>query len=89
MYYYLKFKALPELAGQSMLPSLLKIAAAAALMGAAVWLVAYVLPVSGALKQTGLGIAAGVAVYAGAVLALRIPETQLFIDKIRAKLGRR
>ena len=89
MYYYLKFKALPELADQSMLPSLLKIAAAAALMGAAVWLVANVLPFDGALKKTGLGIMAGVVVYAGAVLALRIPETQLFIDKFKAKLGRR
>ncbi len=89
MYYYLKFKALPELARQSMLPSLLKIALAAAAMGAVVWLVANLLPISGALQKTGLGILAGVVVYAAAVLALRIPETQLFIDKVKAKLGRR
>lgn len=89
MYYYLKFKALPELAGQSMLPSLLKIALAAAAMGAVVWLAANLLPSSGALQKTGLGILAGVVVYAAAVLALRIPETQLFIDKVKAKLGRR
>lgn len=89
MYYYLKFKALPELAGQSMLPSLLKIALAAGLMGAAVWLVANFLPLGGALTTTGVGILAGVVVYAAAVLALRVPETQLFIDKLTAKLRRR
>ncbi len=89
MYYYLKFKALPELARQSMLPSLLKIALAAALMGAAVWLTANLLPLGSALLKTGVGILAGVAVYAAAVLALRIPETQLFLDKLAAKLRRR
>lgn len=89
MYYYLKFKALPELAQQSMLPSLLKIALAAALMGAAVWASANLLPLSGALTKTGVGVLAGVAVYAAAVLALKVPETQLFVDKLAAKLRRR
>ena len=89
MYYYLKFKALPELAQQSMLPSLLKIALAAALMGAAVWACANLLPLSGALTKTGVGVLAGVAVYAAAVLALKVPETQLFVDKLAAKLRRR
>ncbi len=89
MYYYLKFKALPELAQQSMLPSLLKIALAAVLMGAAVWACDNLLPLSGALTKTGVGVLAGVAVYAAAVLALKVPETQLFVDKLAAKLRRR
>lgn len=87
MYYYLKLRALPELAGKTMLPSLLKIAAAAAVMGAVVWLVS-LLPLGGALSRTGLSILAGVAVYAGAVLALKIPETEFFIDKFRKKFGK-
>ena len=39
--------------------------------------------------KTGVGVLAGVAVYAAAVLALKVPETQLFVDKLAAKLRRR
>jgi putative peptidoglycan lipid II flippase len=89
MYYYLKLKALPELANQTMLPSLLKVAAASALMGVAVWLVKLVLHAAGADVVTGAGILAGVVVYAAAVLLLKIPETQLFLDKIGNKIGKK
>jgi putative peptidoglycan lipid II flippase len=89
MYYYLKLKALPELANQTMLPSLLKVAAASALMGIAVWLVKLVLHAAGAVVVTGAGILAGVVVYAAAVLLLKIPETQLFLDKIGNKIGKK
>jgi putative peptidoglycan lipid II flippase len=89
MYYYLKLKALPELANQTMLPSLLKVAAASALMGVAVWLVKLVLHAAGAVVVTGAGILAGVVVYAAAVLLLKIPETQLFLDKIGNKIGKK
>jgi peptidoglycan biosynthesis protein MviN/MurJ (putative lipid II flippase) len=88
MYYYLKFKALPELSEQTMLPSLLKVAAASVLMGAAVFVVSHVLH-SGAVVVTGVGILVGVVVYAVAVLLLKIPETQLFLDKIGNKLGKK
>lgn len=85
-YYYLKLRALPELAGRTMLPSLLKVAAAAAVMGAAVWLAAK-LPLGGVTTRTGFSIIVGVAVYAAAVLALKIPETQTFIDKFNRKFN--
>lgn len=88
MYYYLKFKALPELATATMLPSLVKIAAATAGMGLAVWLAAGVLPNS-AVINVGGGIAVGVVVYAVLVLMLRIPETELFLNKFRKVLRRR
>lgn len=88
MYYYLKFKALPELKGATMLPSLVKIAAATAGMGVAVWLAAQILPNS-ALVKVGGGILVGVAIYAVLVLALKIPETELFLSKFRKILRKR
>ena len=81
MYYYLKKKALPELAQATMLPSLLKIAAASVGMGAAVWLVAKMLS-AGAVLTVAVGVLAGVLVYAVLVLALKVPETDLFIKKL-------
>lgn len=88
MYYYLKFKALPELASATMLPSLVKIGAASVGMGLAVWLAVRFIP-GGALTTVGAGVIIGVAVYAVLVLALRIPETELFLSKLRKILRRR
>ncbi len=88
MYYYLKFKALPELSGETMLPSLLKIAAASAGMGLAVWLIVGLIP-GGALTKVGAGVLAGVVVYAVLVLLLRVPETELFLNKFKHKILRR
>lgn len=84
MYYYLKLRALPELAYESMLPRLVKIAVAALGMGAAVWLAARVLA-AGALVTTAVGVLIGVAVYAVLILALRVPETQIFLNKLLKK----
>ncbi|MBQ3179941.1 MAG: murein biosynthesis integral membrane protein MurJ [Firmicutes bacterium] len=84
MYYYLKLRALPELAYESMLPRLVKIAVAALGMGAAVWLAARVLT-AGALMTTAVGVLIGVAVYAVLILALRVPETQIFLNKLLKK----
>ncbi len=81
MYYYLKLRALPELAQESMLPRLVKIAVASAGMGAAVWLTARLLD-AGELVTTAAGVLVGVAVYAVLVLVLRVPETQIFLDKL-------
>lgn len=88
MYYYLKFKALPELAAATMLPSLVKIGAASLGMGAAVYLSARLLG-GGALLTVAAGVLVGVVVYAALVLLLRIPETELFLNKIRKLRGRR
>lgn len=88
MYYYLKFKALPELKAATMLPSLIKIALATVGMGLAVWLAAAVLPNSAVIK-VGAGIMLGVVVYAALVLLLKIPETELFLNKFRKILKKR
>lgn len=82
MYYYLKYKALSELSGATMLPSLLKIAVASLLMGAAVLAAVQFMPQS-ALIRVGGGIMVGVVVYAAAVLLLKIPETELFLAKFK------
>lgn len=87
MYYYLKLKALPELGGATMLPSLVKIGAASLGMGAAVWLAAGLLGDS-AVVTVGGGVLVGVAVYAVLILALKIPETELFLNKFRKILRR-
>lgn len=88
MYYYLKIKALPELSGATMLPSLVKIGAASVGMGAAVWLVSGLMGES-ALLTVAVGVLVGVAVYAALILALKIPETELFLNKFRKILRRR
>ena len=88
MYYYLKLRALPELASATMLPSLLKIGAASLVMGLVVGAVSALFAGS-TLLRVGAGVLVGVAVYAVMIPLLRIPETEFFIEKLRKRLRRR
>jgi putative peptidoglycan lipid II flippase len=85
-------RKLGGLDGRRTLASASRMAAAAAVMAAAVWATTQVVgddSGSGALVRTVVGVVVGIAVYAAALFALRVPEAVELLDRLRARRGRR
>ncbi len=85
MYYHLKRKSLPELKGNTMIKSLVKMAVATLIMAVCVGAVAFVLAESSVLIITAAGVMVGVVAYFAALLVLKVPELDFLLQKVLGK----
>jgi putative peptidoglycan lipid II flippase len=92
---YLRRELGGQLEGRATLDAVVRICAASALLGAVAYaihrgldeLVGRSLP--GQLVSVGVALAVGLGVYAGAVLALHVPEAQQIRDAVGSRIARR